>query len=379
MRFAAIADIHGNYPALEAVLADIKAQGIEDIVNLGDCFSGPLEADMTADRLLSLAIPTVRGNHDRYLVEQKPEEMHASDAAAYSQLGGAHLDWLRSLPANLVYNDEAYLCHATPRDDNLYWLDMAAADGSVVLRQQAEIEALASGIDMPLILCGHTHLPRMVELSGGRLIVNPGSVGCPAYNDEKPYPHKVETGHTMASYAVLEKTVGGWVTQFRNVRYDHMAMSRLAKANGRPDWAAALAAGRMPLSSLLRRVTLSSETPPFAAFLLPPYPLKCHDCAVMKVTDSTAAAQKDQEKGPDKENVGAFFLILGRLLSCAAEDILPLLGVDRRSRPGGPRFPRPGPHPPHRAIVSDQPVCPILLLRPPMKHVPAGTDQGSLA
>ncbi|PKA41308.1 metallophosphatase family protein [Rhizobium sullae] len=246
MQFAAIADIHGNHPALAAVLADIRAQGISDIVDLGDCFSGPLGAGKTADLLIPFALPTVRGNHDRYLIEQKPEAMHASDKVAHEQLLPHHLDWLRSLPTKLVYQEEAYLCHATPGDDNLYWLESVAPEGHVFLKPQEEIEALAEGIDFPLILCGHTHIPRAVRLSHGRLIVNPGSVGCPAYNDEKPYPHKVETGHPMASYAILEKSASGWTPYFRNVPYDHMAMSTLAKANGRPDWAAALATGRMP-------------------------------------------------------------------------------------------------------------------------------------
>ena len=88
MRFAAIADIHGNALALEAVLADIAAQGITDIVNLGDCFSGPLEAGKTADRLLALNLPTVRGNHDRYLTEFSPEHMQTSDEAS-ARSGGA--------------------------------------------------------------------------------------------------------------------------------------------------------------------------------------------------------------------------------------------------------------------------------------------------
>ena len=245
MRFAAIADIHGNALALDAVLADIAAQGVADIVNLGDCFSGPLEAGKTAERLLELNLPTVRGNHDRYLIEQAPDEMQASDAAAFRQLTQSHLYWLRSLPAELVYNDEVYLCHATPGDDNRYWTETVAEDGRVTLKPQAEIEALADGIDQPLILCGHTHLPRAVQLPGNRLLVNPGSVGCPAYDDDKPYPHKVETGHPLASYAILEKSGGLWTPQFRTVAYDHMAMSDFAKANGRPEWAAALATGRL--------------------------------------------------------------------------------------------------------------------------------------
>ncbi|MBY5866209.1 metallophosphoesterase family protein [Rhizobium leguminosarum] len=243
MRFAAIADIHGNHLALKAVLADIRTQDVEEIVNLGDFFSGPLDAGKTADLLMPLSLTSVRGNHDRYLIEQDPAAMHASDAAAYGQLSSSHLDWLRSLPFDLVYRGEVYLCHATPKDDNLYWLESVSPEGFVLLQPFEAIEALAEGIDLPLILCGHSHIPRAVRLSDGRLIVNPGSVGCPAYDDELPYYHKVEAGHPLASYAILEKAAGGWTWQFRTVAYDYMAMSALAAKGGRADWAGALATG----------------------------------------------------------------------------------------------------------------------------------------
>ncbi|NNU49859.1 metallophosphoesterase family protein [Rhizobium sp. WYCCWR 11279] len=243
MRFAAIADIHGNHLALEAVLADIHAQEIDEIVNLGDFFSGPLEAGLTADLLMPRGLTSVRGNHDRYLIEQDPASMHASDAAAYRQLTTSHLDWVRGLPFDTVYRGEVYLCHATPKDDNLYWLESVSPEGFVFLKPIEAIEALAEGIDLPLILCGHSHIPRAVRLFDGRLIVNPGSVGCPAYDDELPYFHKVEAGHPLASYAILEKATGGWTCQFRTVAYDHMAMSALAAERGRADWAGALAAG----------------------------------------------------------------------------------------------------------------------------------------
>ncbi len=62
MRFAAIADIHGNHLALEAVIADIRAQGTDLVVNLGDSLSGPLEAGLTADLLMPLDHHAVRGN-----------------------------------------------------------------------------------------------------------------------------------------------------------------------------------------------------------------------------------------------------------------------------------------------------------------------------
>ena len=243
MRFAVIADIHGNHLALEAVLADIRAQGIEDIINLGDCFSGPLTAGMTADILLALDAVTVRGNHDRYLIEQAPETMHDSDRVAYKDLSPHHLDWLRSLPFSTTYKGEAYLCHATPANDNIYWLETVSPDGYIHLKPLEEIETFAVGVDFPLILCGHSHIPRAVRLSDGRLIVNPGSVGCPGYSDDTPYEHKVETGHPLASYCIIEKTASGFAPQFRTVAYDHMAMSRLARENGRDSWASALATG----------------------------------------------------------------------------------------------------------------------------------------
>ncbi len=247
MRFAAIADIHGNAAALEAVLADIAAQGIatSDIVNLGDCLSGPLEAGQTADILVPLGLLTVRGNHDRYLIEHAAGDMHEWEADAFRQLTPQHLDWLRSLPFDAVFRDVAYLCHARPQDDDTYWLDQVTPEGNVVLRDRQEIEAWAEGIEQPLILCGHTHLPRAARLADGRLIVNPGSVGCPAYDDDAPVYHRVEAGSPLASYAILEQTPFGWSVSFRFVPYDHMTQSQLAARNRRPTWAAGLATGRL--------------------------------------------------------------------------------------------------------------------------------------
>jgi len=69
VKFAAIADIHGNYAALEAVLADIAALGIGEVVNLGDHLSGPLEPQRTADLLIARGFPSIRGDQDRILVD----------------------------------------------------------------------------------------------------------------------------------------------------------------------------------------------------------------------------------------------------------------------------------------------------------------------
>ena len=89
-------------------------------------------------------------------------------------------------------------------------------------------------------------MPRVVRASSGQLIVNPGSVGLPAYDDIHPYPHAVETGSPDARYAIVERSEGVWNSTLVAVRYGHEAMASLALAHQRPDWACALSTGRMP-------------------------------------------------------------------------------------------------------------------------------------
>ena len=117
MRFAAIADVHGNYLALEAVIADIRAQDIDEIVDLGDMASGPLDARRTMDTLMALDAVHVLGNHDRYLIDRPQEKMGSWDRPAHAQLDAGHLDWLRKVPPTRVFRDRVFLCHATPADD----------------------------------------------------------------------------------------------------------------------------------------------------------------------------------------------------------------------------------------------------------------------
>jgi len=243
MRFAAIADVHGNYLALEAVMSDIRAQDIDEIVNLGDMASGPLDAKRTLDLLMSLPATNVRGNHDRYLIEKDPEAMWPSDRLAHAQLGETHLDWLRALPVTAVFRDAVYLCHATPLDDETYWLETVTPEGAVRISSIETIEQAAQGIKQSLILCAHSHIPRAVRLRDGRMIVNPGSVGCPGYRDSVPYPHLMQTGTPDACYAILELNAGRWQVTFRHVPYDHNAMAALARQNLRLEWASALSTG----------------------------------------------------------------------------------------------------------------------------------------
>ena len=243
MRLAAIADVHGNYLALEAVIADIRALGIDTIVNLGDMASGPLDARRTMDALITLDAVHVLGNHDRYLIDRPPEKMGSWDRPAHAQLDAQHLDWLRAVPPTRVFRGQVFLCHAMPDNDEAYWLETVLPDGTVRMAALEAIEQAAAGIAQRLILCGHSHLARAVWLSDGRMIVNPGSVGLPGYRDTHPYPHVVEAGTPDACYAILELADGAWRVTFRHVPYDCDAMAALARQNGQPELASALATG----------------------------------------------------------------------------------------------------------------------------------------
>ena len=139
-RFAVIADIHGNSDALAAVLADIDALKIDTIINLGDHLSGPLAARETADMLMAREMISIRGNHDRWLVETPLNEMGPSDRVAREELEDNHLAWLRSLPATQSLADgRIFACHGTPTSDTTYWLETVTATGDVVLRPRVEI------------------------------------------------------------------------------------------------------------------------------------------------------------------------------------------------------------------------------------------------
>ena len=244
MKIAAISDIHGNLDALDAVLADIAQRGADVIVNLGDIVSGHLQPRATAARLMGLGLPTIRGNHERQLFGD-PARMGASDAFARAQLLPEQLDWIAALPATLRLCKDVLLVHGTPTSDLVYFLDSVTPQGSRAATPQ-EVAERAGEADAALILCGHTHMPRQVRLADGRLVVNPGSVGLQAYDDDHGYPHLMENGTPHARYAIAQQGAdGAWAGQFHEVAYDWDKAARLALANGRPDWVTPLRTGRV--------------------------------------------------------------------------------------------------------------------------------------
>lgn len=242
MKIAALSDIHGNLAALDAVLADIRTAGADLIVNLGDILSGALYPSETADRLIPLGLPTIRGNHERQVLAGDRERMGQSDRWAFDCLRQDQLDWIAGLPSTLSIGEDVLLVHGTPEDDLTYFLETVTRSGCREATSD-EVELRAGNVTSKLILCGHTHLQRSRKLDDGRLIVNPGSVGLQAYEDDRPFPHRMEMGSPHARYAFVTRIGADWTVEFRAVEYDWDAASATAKANGRHDWAVALRSG----------------------------------------------------------------------------------------------------------------------------------------
>ena len=251
MKLAVVSDIHGNLPALEAVLEDIAQARVDLTVNLGDIVSGPLWPAETAARLMPLGWPTIRGNHERQVLAPDLARMGASDAFAARRLDAATRAWLAALPATLPLDDEVWCCHGTPGSDLDYLLETvvpgyagASAPGIRAATAEEVLQRLGAAPGR-LVLCGHSHVPRAVGLPDGRLVVNPGSVGLQAYDDGRPHPHIVENGTPHARYALLTRRAAGWQVELRAVPYDHEAAARRAEDGGRGDWADALRSGRV--------------------------------------------------------------------------------------------------------------------------------------
>ncbi len=184
-RVAAIYDIHGNLPALEAVLAGLESVSPDLIVVGGDVVAGPMPAEVM-DRLVALrdSICFIRGNADREVVAAYDAELYAdlidmADAAervaayAASKIDREHRDLLASFAERLIVDIEGLgqvlFCHGSPRSDEEI-VTAATTEG--------RLREILIGVDQDLIVCGHTHA-QFDRGVGGKRVVNAGSVGMP--------------------------------------------------------------------------------------------------------------------------------------------------------------------------------------------------------
>ncbi len=236
MRLAVISDVHGNLLALEAVLADIKARGADRTVNLGDCCAGPLWPRGTLELLQSLALPTVRGNHDRWAQSLPVEKFTPAGRFARDTLTEGQRNWLGALPPSLDLGDGVLAVHGTKASDTEYLVE-DLVDGRLALATPATLAARLTGVDADLVLCGHSHNAHVAYAPGGRMVVNPGSVGCPLFADG-PTASRTNARAPHARYALLTRGRGGrWSADLIALEYDWDKAAARAIETGHPSWA----------------------------------------------------------------------------------------------------------------------------------------------
>lgn len=182
MPIAAIYDIHGNLPALEAVLDEIEAEQVDRIVVGGDVIPGPMPRE-TLDRLLGLKarINFIRGNGEVAILQQLngqsvtsvPEAVRPIIEWTARQLELPHQKVLPRWPATLQIDSPSLgpilFCHATPRNENEIFTRDTPND---------RLLPVFAGVDAAIVVCGHTHM-QFDRYVGDVRIVNAGSVGMP--------------------------------------------------------------------------------------------------------------------------------------------------------------------------------------------------------
>jgi putative phosphoesterase len=211
MRLAVISDIHGNLPALDAVLADLTTERPDRVYCLGDLVGYGAFPNEVVDRIRRADIPTVMGNYDDGVGFDRDDCGCAYKEPIDRELGQRSLMWTRAhtTPENKAFlqrfvpeirfdvgDTRVLLVHGSPRKMNEYLFED---------RPRSSFERLARSSDADVIVFGHTHVP-YTRLVDGVLFVNAGSVGKP------------KDGDPRACYAMIEFE-GAPVVTFRRVDY----------------------------------------------------------------------------------------------------------------------------------------------------------------
>jgi putative phosphoesterase len=182
MRIAALYDIHGNLPALGAVLEQVRAAGVDRIVVGGDVLPGPMPAE-TLTRLFDSSIPVqfIQGNGEvAVLAELAGREAYALPKQVQEiirwtaqQLSTEHArviaNWPKTLRLEIPSLGEVLFCHATPRNEN---------ENFTRLTPEEVLMPLFEDLNASVVVCGHTHM-QFDRMVGKTRVVNAGSVGMP--------------------------------------------------------------------------------------------------------------------------------------------------------------------------------------------------------
>jgi putative phosphoesterase len=172
VRVAAISDIHGNLPALEAVLAEIDGEAVDEIVVAGDTAHGPWAAEVV-DLLVERDARCVRGNADREVVNRSDRFGPLAPWSA-DRLGERRLGVVAGWPLTLELSSDGLgdvlVCHSTPSSDDPIYTKVTPDE---------DLVGIFEDVTADVVVCGHTHMQYDRTLSSGLRVVNPGSVGMP--------------------------------------------------------------------------------------------------------------------------------------------------------------------------------------------------------
>lgn len=229
-RVAIFGDIHGNLPALQAVLADMQQRGQDVRYCLGDLVGYGTSPDQVVALIREQGIPTIMGNYDQgvgndsddcgcaYTTDQARKWGEASIAWTNAHTSSENKAFLRALPDRIALqlgDLRVLLTHGSPRKINEYLY----AD-----RTDESLQRILNATDADVLVCGHTHLPYHRTLPDGRQVINAGSVGKPKDNN----PH--------ACYVLLGAQGKTLTVEFVRVPYDiEQAAKAIEMADGMPD------------------------------------------------------------------------------------------------------------------------------------------------
>jgi predicted phosphodiesterase len=223
-RIAVLSDIHGNVPALDAVLEDLADQRPDEVLVGGDLVGRGPQGSAIVRRIRQLGWTAIRGNHEDYLLSFRrrdvPERWLHDPEWSASRWMAAELDpddvgFIDALPFSTTSRlaPGLRLVHGTPRSNR---------EGIGPWSSESRLGEHLAEIDEPLLVCAHTHRPLHRRLGGGT-VVNVGSVGLPFNRDHR------------AQYAIFERRDGAdesWGVELRQVPYDLDAIRRIYRATG---------------------------------------------------------------------------------------------------------------------------------------------------
>jgi len=220
VRVAALYDIHGNVPALDAVLAEVEREGVDVIVFGGDVAAGPMPAE-TIERMRAAGGRCVMGNADREMVmhfdagrdpAEADNEMQRAMWWAAARIDRAQRDYLAGFEPTVTVDVDGLgptlVCHGSPRSDT-----------EKITRATTEerLGPILEGVEKHVVVCGHTHQQFDRAIAGHR-VLNAGSVGMPY------------EGEAAAFWLLL-----GPDAELRRTEYDVAAAAEVMRASGMPD------------------------------------------------------------------------------------------------------------------------------------------------